>query len=53
MTVNLGRVKKLEVVAKIEKEFMNDVLISAEDYLKRAKSEPVVLHEGFSNSPTT
>ena len=32
---------------------MNDVLISAEDYLKRAKSELLVLHEGFSNNPTT
>jgi len=53
LNVNLGRVKKLEVVAKIEKEFINDVLISAEDYLKRAKAELVALDEDFSNGPTT
>ncbi len=32
---------------------MNDVQISAEEYLNRAKSELVALHEGFSNGPTT
>lgn len=51
LNTNLGRLKKLEVIAKIEKEFMNDVLISAEDYLKRAKPELTVLHQEFIDGP--
>lgn len=52
LNVNLDRIEKLEVIAKTEKEFLNDVLLSAEDYLKRAKPELVALTEGFYSNPT-
>ena len=53
LNLNLDRVKILEIIAKTEKEFMNDVLLSAEDYLKRAKPELALLPKGFSVQPTT
>ncbi|KAA0966787.1 hypothetical protein FQ087_11360 [Sporosarcina sp. ANT_H38] len=53
LTLNVDRIEKLEVIAKTEKEFLNDVLLSAEDYLKRAKPELVSLPEGFYSNPTS
>jgi len=52
LNVNLDRIEKLEIIAKTEKEFMNDILLSAEDYLKRAKPELVALTDGFYSNPT-
>jgi len=52
LNVNLDRIGKLEIIAKTEKEFMNDILLSAEDYLKRAKPELAALTDGFYSNPT-
>lgn len=52
LNVNLDRIEKLEIIAKTEKEFMNDILLSAEDYMKRAKPELVALTDGFYSNPT-
>lgn len=52
LIVNLGRIEMLEIVAKTEKEFVNDILLSTEDYLKRAKPELTSLPEGFYANPT-
>ena len=52
LNLNLDRIRELEVVAKTEKEFMNDVLFSTEDYLKRAKPELSVLATEFTATPT-
>lgn len=53
LNVNLDRIEKLEIIAKTEKEFMNDILLSAEDYLKRAKSELASLTDGYYANPTS
>jgi len=52
LTVNLDRIEKLEVIAKTEKEFLNELLLSAEDYLKRAKPELASLPDGFYSNPS-
>lgn len=52
LNLNLDRITKLEIIAKTEKEFINDVMISAEDYLERAKPELAALPESFYNNPT-
>lgn len=52
LNVNLKNIKKLEVIAKTEKEFMNDVLLSTEDYFKRAKPDLASLPEDFYSNPT-
>ncbi|WP_318615789.1 hypothetical protein [Sporosarcina sp. YIM B06819] len=52
LNLNLDRISKLEVIAKSEKKFMNDVLNSAEEYLRRANSDLVALSQEFQNSPT-
>ena len=52
LNLNLDRIKELEVIAKTEKEFMNDVLLSTEVYLKRAKPELVTLATEFTVKPT-
>jgi len=52
LTVNLDRIKKLEVIAKTEKEFLNELLLSTEDYLKRAKLELASLPDGFYSNPS-
>jgi len=49
---NLATIKQLEVITKTEKEFMNEVLLSAEDYFKRAKPDLARLPEEFYNNPT-
>lgn len=52
LTVNVDRIKKLEVIAKTEKGFLNDILLSTEDYLKRAIPELATLPEGFYSNPS-
>ncbi|MCM3636858.1 hypothetical protein M3152_03930 [Sporosarcina luteola] len=49
---NLDEIKELEVVIKTEKEFMNDVLLSAEEYLQRAIPEVSTLANDFNRVPT-
>jgi len=53
LTVNVDRIEKLEVIAKTEKEFLNEILLSAEDYLKRAKPELASLPDGFYSNPSS
>lgn len=48
---NLDEIKELEVVIKTEKEFMNDVVLSAEEYLQRAIPEVSALADEFSRVP--
>ena len=50
---HLDEIKELKVVIKTEKEFMNDVLLSAEEYLQRAIPDMSVLVEGFNRVPTS
>lgn len=50
---HLDEIKELQVVIKTEKEFMNDVLLSAEEYLQRAIPDMSVLVEGFNRVPTS
>ena len=52
LTVNVDRIEKLEVIAKTEKGFLNDILLSTEDYLKRAKPELALLPDGFYSNPS-
>ncbi|MCG7344361.1 hypothetical protein MHZ92_09460 [Sporosarcina sp. ACRSL] len=49
---NLDEIKELEVVIKTEKEFMNDVLLSAEEYLQRAIPDVCALANDFNRVPT-
>ncbi|WP_252502388.1 hypothetical protein [Sporosarcina sp. Marseille-Q4943] len=49
---NLNDIKELQVVIKTEKEFMNDVLLSAEEYLQRAIPEVNTLVNDFNRVPT-
>ncbi|WP_342512990.1 hypothetical protein MKY34_20690 [Sporosarcina sp. FSL K6-1522] len=52
LIVNIDRIEKLEVIAKTEKEFLNELLLSTEDYLKRAKPELASLSDGFYSNPS-
>lgn len=52
LNVNLGRIEKLEVIAKTEREFINDILLSTVDYMNRAKPELAALPGGFYANPT-
>lgn len=49
---NLDEIGELEVVIKTEKEFVNDVLLSAEEYLQRAIPEVSSLADDFKRVPT-
>lgn len=49
----LDVIEELEVVIKTEMEFMNDVLLSAEEYLKRAIPEVKVLADDFKRLPSS
>ena len=51
LNVYLNRIEKLEIIAKTEKQFMNDIFLSAKDYLKRAKPELIALKDGFYSNP--
>ncbi|HJF32266.1 MAG TPA: hypothetical protein K8V56_10910 [Sporosarcina psychrophila] len=53
LNLNVDRIEKLEVIAKTEKEFLNDILLSAEDYLNRAKPELASLPDGFYSNPSS
>jgi len=44
---NLDRIGQIEIVAKTVEEFLNDILLSAEDYIKRAIPELRTLAEEF------
>ena len=50
---NLDEIVELEVVIKTEKEFMNDVLLSAEEYLQRAIPDVKALANDFGRVPTS
>jgi len=52
LLVNVDRIEQLEVIAKTEKEFLNDLLLLTEDYLKRAKPELDSLPDGFYSNPS-
>ncbi|MFS0688503.1 hypothetical protein AB1K89_04505 [Sporosarcina sp. 179-K 8C2 HS] len=50
---HLDEIKELQVVIKTEKEFMNDVLLSAEEYLQRAIPDVRSLTDAFNRVPTS
>ncbi|MCM3743875.1 hypothetical protein M3193_06940 [Sporosarcina luteola] len=50
---NLDEIKELEIVIKTEKEFMNDVILSAEEYLQRAIPDVSTLADDFNRVPTS
>lgn len=52
MEQKLESIDELHVVIKTEKEFMNDVLLSAEEYLQRAVPELRTLADDFNRVPT-
>ena len=47
LIVNINRIQELKVITKTEKEFLNDILLSTEEYLKRAKPELSLLTDGI------
>lgn len=47
-----GYIEKLEIVAKTVKEFVNDLLLSAEEYTQRAIPELAPIAEAFYDNPT-
>lgn len=49
---NLETIQTLEVVAQTTEELLNDILLTAENYLKRAVAEFVNLTNAFYNIPT-
>ncbi|WOV88360.1 hypothetical protein QWT69_04345 [Sporosarcina oncorhynchi] len=49
---HLASIEQLEVIIKSEKEFMNDVLLSAEEYLIRANPEVTAVAKAFQGVPT-
>ncbi|OLN24034.1 hypothetical protein BTO30_01040 [Domibacillus antri] len=53
LTENLGSIDKLEIVARTAKEFTNEILLSAENYLQGAIPELTKLSDGFYNNPAS
>lgn len=51
LETHLGKIRKLEVVLKSEKEFVNDLLLSAEEYIVHGIPELSNIAEGFYDSP--
>ncbi|MCJ8007601.1 hypothetical protein ACFFF5_15635 [Lederbergia wuyishanensis] len=49
----LNEIRELEIVAKTVKEFINDLLLSAEEYIRRAKPEIDSLSDEFYQNPTS
>lgn len=49
---NIGTIQELQVMIKTEKEFVNDIILSAEEYLSRAIPEVKELVGDFQNGPT-
>lgn len=48
---HLHEITELEIMAKTEQEFVNDLLLTAEEYIKRAVPEIEVLADQFYNNP--
>lgn len=46
-----GQIKRLEIVAKTIKEFVNDILLSTEEYIERATPELTGLARDFYDNP--
>lgn len=49
--LRLKQIKKIEVILKTEKEFFNDLMISAEEYIEQAIPELHSLAQDFSDNP--
>lgn len=47
---NINEIERIEIIAKTVKEFVNDILLSAEDYINRATPELGTLAEEFYNN---
>lgn len=45
------KIEKLEVITRTATEFKNDILLTAEEYLKRAEPEMTLLADGFYQNP--
>lgn len=45
-------IRELEIIAKTESELINDVLLTTEDYIKRAKPEMELLANAFYKNPS-
>ncbi|MBB4823628.1 hypothetical protein HNO89_000848 [Sporosarcina luteola] len=52
LNAHIHAINQLEIIAKTMKEFTNDVLLSAEDYVKRALPELRSISNEFYNNPT-
>lgn len=52
LTKNLGNIDTVEVIAVAAKEFVNELLLSGEEYAKRAVLSITTLAEEFYNAPT-
>ena len=50
---HLSRTKCIEVIVKTPREFINDLMLTAEAYIKGAKPEIEVLIEAFYQNPTS
>jgi hypothetical protein len=48
---NEGQIKRLVIVAKTVMEFVNDLLLSTEEYIERAIPELTVLYDEFYDNP--
>ncbi|VDH00950.1 Uncharacterised protein [Lysinibacillus sphaericus] len=48
---HFNHIKELEIIVKTEKEFVNDLMISAEDYIEQALPELPSLAEDFYDNP--
>jgi hypothetical protein len=53
LSENLYQIKKIEVIAKTAKELINDVLLTAEEYIERAMPEIQILIKEFYNTPSS
>ncbi|MCG3089599.1 hypothetical protein [Sporosarcina cyprini] len=50
---HINEIKQLVIIAKTVKEFVNDILLAAEEYLERAMPELTPLSEAFYDNPTS
>lgn len=48
---NIKEIENIEIIAKTVKEFVNDILLSAESYINRATPELGTLSEEFFDNP--
>lgn len=48
---HLHEITELEIIAKTEQEFVNDLLLTSEEYINRAVPEIEVLADQFYNNP--